>query len=118
MVLRLLDGNEIKAFPITLMPDLAAAESDVNIVEVSGTDPVITGAKNTLYTCDEVTTLSLTPPSTGSVSVIFTSGSTPTTLTLPATVKMPDWFVMEANRIYEINIVGGIYGAVMSWATT
>jgi len=31
-------------------------------------------------------------------------------------VKMPDWFVMEANRVYEISITDGIYGAVMSWA--
>ena len=48
----------------------------------------------------------------------FTSGSTATVLTVPNTVKWPDWFsgTLEANRVYEINIMDGIYGVVMSWA--
>ena len=28
---------------------------------------------------------------------------------------MPDNFAIEANKIYEINILNGIYGAVTSW---
>jgi len=46
---------------------------------------------------------------------LFTSGSTPTVLTLPNTVKMPEWFEIETNRTYEISILNGVYGAVMSW---
>lgn len=48
----------------------------------------------------------------------FTSGSTATVLTLPNTVKLPEWFDasgLDANTIYEINISDGVYGAVMSW---
>jgi hypothetical protein len=32
---------------------------------------------------------------------------------------MPDWFdptALEANTIYEINIIDGVYGVVASWA--
>lgn len=89
---------------------------DITSVQVAGTTPVISAEANTRYMCGEVTSLSFTPPTNGTAEVFFTSGATPTTLTLPQTVKMPDWFVMEANRIYEISITDGIYGAVMSWA--
>lgn len=87
-----------------------------NIIQVSGTTPAITGVANTRYICGEVTTLSITPPVTGIIDVMFTSGNTATILTLPATVKMPEWFAIETNRVYEINIEDGVYGAVMSWA--
>lgn len=43
---------------------------------------------------------------------------TVTVLTLPNTVKFPDWFdptSLEANTVYEINILDGVYGVVMSW---
>ena len=86
-----------------------------NTVNVTGTDPSITGVANTRYICGEVYTLSITPPQTGTIDVLFTSGSTATILTLPNTVKMPAWFSVEANMIYEINITDGVYGAVMSW---
>lgn len=86
-----------------------------NTVNVTGTDPSITGVANTRYVCGEVYTLSITPPQTGTIDVRFTSGSTATILTLPNTVKMPEWFSVEASRIYEISITDGVYGAVMSW---
>ena len=81
--------------------------------------PVITAAENTRYICGEVTSLSFTPCASGICDVRFTSGSTVTVLTLPNTVKMPDWFdasVLEANTIYEINILDGVYGVVTTWA--
>lgn len=85
---------------------------------VSGTTPVITAEANTKYLCDEVATLSFTPPATGTVSVRFESGSTPTVLTVPNTVKFPEWFDptdLEAEKIYEILISDGVYGTVISW---
>lgn len=82
---------------------------------VSGTDVTITGVANTRYVCGEVSTISITPPASGIIDVIFSSGSTVAVLTLPQTVKMPYWFEVEANKTYEINIMDGIYGAVMSW---
>lgn len=44
----------------------------------------------------------------------FLSGSTAPTLTLPDTVNMPDGFSVEANKRYEVDILGG-YGIALSW---
>ena len=50
--------------------------------------------------------------------IIFTSGATPTVLTLPSTVKMPTWWAgIETNTTYEMCITDGVYCGVMSWAT-
>lgn len=86
---------------------------------VSGTTPTIIGEAGKRYICGEVATLSITPPASGDMEVIFTSGSTPTVLTVPNTVKFPDWFdatSLEANRTYDMIITHGVYGVVTSWA--
>ena len=85
-------------------------------VEVTGTDLIINAVSNTRYICGTLSTLEFTPSVTGISDVIFTSGSSKTILTLPNTVKMPDWFEVEANMIYEISIADGVYGVVTSWA--
>ena len=88
---------------------------------VSGSTPTITAAANTLYICGEVSTLSFTPAASGISEVIFESGSTPTVLTVPGTVMLPDWFdatSLEADTIYDISVVNGVYGGVMTWAST
>jgi hypothetical protein len=90
----------------------------IDTVPVSGTDPVISASPNTRYVCGEVSTLSFTPCATGICDVRFTSGSSVTILTLPQSVQMPEWFEIETNRIYEINIADGVYGGVMSWPIT
>lgn len=91
---------------------------DSLVVEVSGTDPVITGKASYRYNCGELYTLSITPPESGTMDIIFTSGATPTVLTLPETVKMPDWWAgIETNTTYEMCITDGTYCGVMSWAT-
>lgn len=86
---------------------------------VSGTDPVIVGEDNHRYVCGTVDTLTLTPPSSGIVDVVFTSGTTPTVLSVPGdTVKWPDWFnpsALEASATYEINILYGTLGMVGIW---
>jgi hypothetical protein len=62
--------------------------------------------------------LTFTPASSGLCEVIFASGSTPTVLTLPSTVRMPDWWTgVEANRTYDLMILNGTLAGVMSWAT-
>lgn len=48
---------------------------------------------------------------------IFTSGSTPTTLTLPNTIRQPDGFTVEANHIYEVSILEDNMTA-QGWAVT
>lgn len=88
-------------------------------ITVSGTTPTITANRNELHVCGEVATLSFTPCVTGCCGVIFESGSTATVLTVPSTVKWPDWFdptSLDANVTYEISILNGILGVVTSWA--
>lgn len=94
----------------------AITEIRVKTETVTGSTPSITGVANTRYICGEVSTLSITPPNSGIIDVIFTSGTSPTILTLPNTVIMPDWFSVEASTTYEINIADGVYGTVMAWA--
>ena len=91
---------------------------DSLVVEVSGTDPVITGKPSYRYNCGELYTLTVTPPASGTMDIIFTSGTTPTVLSLSNTVKMPDWWAgIETNTTYEMCITDGTYCGVMSWAT-
>lgn len=85
-------------------------------VQVIGTTPTITALSGVRYVCGEVSTLDITPCVSGICDIVFTSGSTATVLTLPNTVKFPDGaFTPEANTTYELNIMDGIYGAVMAW---
>ena len=87
-------------------------------VTVSGTTPSITGMAGVRYVCGEVATLSITPPVSGCIDVVFTSGGTPTVLTVPSTVKWVNGFDpdnLDANTVYEINIMDGIYGVAGSW---
>lgn len=104
----------------TAIQTMLGVEQGVTFVEtVTGTTPTITGQPNVRYICGEVSLLTITPPSAGTITVIFESGSTPAVLTLPSTVKFPEWVdisTLEANTTYEIIITDGVYGGVMSWA--
>lgn len=98
---------------------LGIQDGSTSTVDVSGTTPTIAAVENTRYVCGEVTSLDFTPAASGICIVRFTSGSTVTVLTLPSTVKFPEWFdstSLETNTIYEICVTDGVYGAVMSWA--
>ena len=94
------------------------------VVNVSGSTPTITGADNTRYICGEVSTLSITAPASGCIDVTFTSGSTPTVLTVTSAksgvsaIKWANGFdstSLEADTVYEINILDGEYGVSGSW---
>lgn len=87
---------------------------------VPGTTPVITADPGAMYVCTAtaVSTLSFTPCSSGLCGVRFVSGTSATVLTLPNTVRMPDWWTgCDTSRTYEIMISDGVFGTVMSWAT-
>lgn len=102
----------------TAIKSMLGIDAGMQEIIISGQDPVITGIANARYNCGEVYTISITPPASGIVDVVFTSGSTAALLTLPVTVKMPVWFdatALETNTIYEITITDGVYGMVMSW---
>ena len=85
---------------------------------ITGTEVTITGEPNYRYVCGEVYSISITPPSAGTIEVMFTSGSTAAVLTLPNTVHMPEWWVgVEANYTYDICIIDGTYAGVVMWPT-
>lgn len=91
-------------------------------IAVSGTAPTIVAKAGIRYVCGEVLTLDITVPSTGIIDVIFTSGSSPTVLTItPPTGMTMKWAnnfdpaILEANTTYEINIMDGYLGVVGKW---
>lgn len=99
--------------------DIATQVSDAIVETVTGANPVIVGVTNHRYMCGEVATISITPPVSGIIDVIFSSGTTAAVLTVPNTVKFPDWFdpaSLNESVIYEISILDGVYGAVGIWS--
>ena len=79
---------------------------------------IIEPQANTIYNCGELTSLTISnPPATGSYSIVFTSGSTATTTTIPATILGLEDFAAEANTIYEINVLNN-RAVVGSWAVS
>lgn len=86
-------------------------------VSVSGTTPTIVAKSGIRYVCGEVTSLDFTPPASGICDVVFTSGSTPTVLTVPSTVKWANGFdptSLDADTTYELNIIDGL-GVAGAW---
>jgi hypothetical protein len=74
---------------------------------------------NTFHVWDEMASMTLTlgAETSGIANEYlfqFTSGSTPTTLTLPNNIKFSEDLVIEANKIYQISILKGL-GSVLSW---
>lgn len=97
--------------------DVGAAPADA-VQTVSGTTPSITPVANTVHQCGTLTSLTVTdPPSTGAYSIVFTSGSTPTSTTFPATILGLENFAAEANTLYEINVLDN-RAVVGSWAVS
>ena len=97
--------------------DVGAAAAET-VVEVEGSTPTVTPAANTIYNCGTLTSLTVTdPPATGAYVIIFTSGSTATTTTIPASIIFPEAFAAEANTRYEINVEDG-YAVAVGWPTT
>ena len=88
----------------------------VVIMSVEGMNPKINATANTVYLCGELLSLEFNPCADGICDIVFSSGTTPTLLTLPDSVRMPNGFSVLENRTYEINIMNGIYGVATSWA--
>ena len=88
------------------------------VVTVSGTTPTITPENNTIYNCGEVASLTISnPTATGAYSIVFTSGSTPTQTTFPATILGLEDFAAETNTIYEINVLNN-RAVIGKWAVS
>ena len=82
-------------------------------------DTTFTLTPNTFHVWDEVSSLDLsfgeeTEGVANEFLFQFTSGSEPTTLILPDSIKFNSDFTVEANKIYQISILNG-FGTVMSW---
>jgi len=78
---------------------------------------------NKLYVFPEMATLAptlATPTDNAIVNeyhFIFTSGATATTLTIPASVRQPDGFTVDANHVYEVSILENCMTA-QGWAVS
>lgn len=101
---------------------LTDLESNVNTV--SGSTPSITGVAGNRYICGEVSTLTINAPASGCIDVLFESGSTATVLTVTSAktgvsvIKWANGFdptSLEANTVYELNIMDGEYGVMGKW---
>lgn len=97
--------------------------AEIARIEKASTDTTVELQPNTLYVFPEMATLTLTlaaAADTGVVSeyhVVFQSGATATTLTIPDTVKVPSGFTVEANKVYELSIMESCLTA-QSWAVS
>lgn len=99
--------------------DIVDGKEDKPLEEtVSEAAATITPEANTIYTCGTLTSLTITdPPATGAYSIVFTSGSTATTTTIPSTILGLESFAAEANTMYEINVLDN-RAVVGSWAVS
>lgn len=84
---------------------------------VTGATPSITPADHVIFEAGTVTSLTVSTPLAEEFVLIFDSGSTAATLSLPAAVNMPSDFQVNANTHYEISIrkTWGLYAA---WEVT
>ena len=87
---------------------------------VSGSSVTQALNPNEFYVFGEVSSLTVTFTANNDPTVMseyhfrFTSGATPTVLTLPSGVVFPDTLTVEANKTYEISIVDN-YGVYCAW---
>jgi hypothetical protein len=99
--------------------DIVDGKQDKPIEEtISEETASITPTDHTIYNCGTLTSLTITnPPATGEYSIVFTSGSTATSTTFPATILGLENFAAEANTMYEINVLDN-RAVVGSWAVS
>lgn len=91
-------------------------EAASKVVQISGPDALITPEDNTIYQCGALTSLTVSnPPASGIWSVIFYSGATATTSTLPTSLHGLEHFAPETNTLYEINVLDD-RAVIGSWA--
>ena len=91
------------------------------VMSASDTAPLLEA--NRLYVFPEMARLTpaLAAPNDSTIAgeyhFIFTSGATATTLTIPAGIRQPDGFAVEANHVYEVSILEGCMTA-RGWAVS
>lgn len=124
------DKEDVPNF-VSDLPNDAGYLTSSDVVQKADRIPIVNqGTTNTTFTLDPnifyqwgvVTSLSLTlyPGEAGYLSEYmfeFQSGSTPTTLSLPNTVKWPAQPTVAANMIYQVTIVNNI-GLIVGVSST
>lgn len=113
----LVSGTNIKTINGETLLGSGDLELATNIPEINhGTsDTTFQLTPNVMHIWGEVTSLTLTlPTDTNEVldefMFTFTSGSTPTTLSLPLSIKWMHNLSIEANKTYQVSIVNGLAG--------
>ena len=99
------------------LSDLDTGKADKTTYQtVTGTTLTLAPAvDNTMYLCGTLTELTITPPTSGIFAVRFTSGTTPTVVTLNNITMPDDWpTTLDASTTYEINVLNG-FGVWQSW---
>lgn len=115
-------GDVITAVKLNKMEEGIEDADEIPVNEVTGSTVTQELAPNEFYVFEEVSSLTLTFAA-GEAGVVneyhfrFTSGATPTTLSLPIDVEMPNDFIVLANTTYEISVIDN-YGAFTSWDYT
>ena len=91
-----------------VVSDLNAVTSPV-VQSVTGTEATITAEDNHVYSCGEITSLTITDSAQNiSFKVDFTSGSTATVINTPSGYKAPGGdLTAEANKEYELDVRNG-----------
>jgi hypothetical protein len=92
-------------------------------ISVSGTTPTTNALPGVRYVCGEVSTIDINTPDTGIIDVVFRSGSTPAVLTVTppsgTTMQWANGFdpnALEADTVYEINVMDGCLGVAGQWS--
>lgn len=91
-----------------VVSDLNAVTNPV-VQSVTGSTPTITAEGNHIYSCGEITSLTITDSAQNiSFKVDFTSGSTATVINTPSGYKAPGGdLTAEANKEYELDVRNG-----------
>ena len=91
-----------------VISDLDAVTNPV-VQSVTGSTPEITAEDNHVYSCGEITSLTITDSAQNiSFKVDFTSGSTATVINAPSGYKAPGGdLTAEANKEYELDVRNG-----------
>lgn len=112
-------GDVITAVKLNKMEEGIEDADEIPVNEVTGSTVTQELSPNEFYVFEEVSSITLTFAA-GEAGVVneyhfrFTSGATPSTLSLPVDVIMPDYFNISANKGYEISIIDEV-GAFISW---
>ena len=122
--LKTINGESLEGSgDITISGGSSSGSSAYSEVSHGTSDTTFTLTPNTFHIWDEVSSLTLTlGAETSGVAneyiFQFTSGSEPTTLSLPDDIKWTggETPTIEANKIYQISILKGL-GSVLSWDT-